>query len=255
MACKPINVLITGANRGLGLEMVKQIMKTQRPLSMVFACCRDPDGEKAQGLRELAVDNIIKIIRMDVADPKSIKEAASQVGSLLGQSGLNLIINNAAVALPSTFSATTPEQMHDCYRTNAVGPTCIIQEFLPYLRTAAKDSEMPGMSIRKAAVVNISTFVSSIGLAKDTYKKFPCLPYRASKAALNMMVVCASVDLQQDEILCMLLHPGWVRTDMGGPNGEIDPQESVQSMLEVMSSMTEKHHGKLLDYKGKSMPW
>ncbi|KAK7939179.1 hypothetical protein WMY93_002505 [Mugilogobius chulae] len=152
MSSKPISILITGANRGLGLEMVKQMIETQRPLSVLFACCRDPDGPRAE-------------------------------------------------------------------------------EFISLLRAAAKDSGTPGMSLRKAAVINISTLLSSNEVAKGTYSRFPDLPYRVSKAALNMMSVCASVELQKDEILCMLLHPGWVRTDMGGPEGELGADESVEGML------------------------
>uniref|UniRef100_A0A3B4BA36 Uncharacterized protein n=1 Tax=Periophthalmus magnuspinnatus TaxID=409849 RepID=A0A3B4BA36_9GOBI len=226
-------VLITGANRGIGLELVRQITETQKPLSKVFACCRDPDGPKAQALKALAEKHpdVIMVIRMDVADPKSIQQAALQVGS------------------------STTEQMTSTFNTNVIGPMVVIQEFLPHLRAAAKVHGKPGMSCRKAAVINVSTLGSSIELAKEQYVQFKLLPYRTSKAALNMLSVCASVDLQKDEVLCVLLHPGWVRTDMGGPNAELDVQESVQGMLKVMESMSEKHTGALLDYCGHTIPW
>uniref|UniRef100_A0A3B4A169 Uncharacterized protein n=1 Tax=Periophthalmus magnuspinnatus TaxID=409849 RepID=A0A3B4A169_9GOBI len=260
MSSKPISVLITGANRGLGLEMVKQMVETQGPLtpvSVLFACCRDPGGPRAEGLQALAKKHpdIIKIMCMDAADPKSIKQAAQQVASVVGKSGLNIIINNAAIAIRSPFFESTPEEMQNCFNINAIGPMVITQEFISLLRAAAKDSGTPGMSCRKAAVINISTIASSNGLANETYNKWRVLPYRVSKAAMNMMSVCASVELQKDEILCMMLHPGWVRTDLGGPEGELDTHESVEGMFRVMNSLTEKHCGALLNWKGETVPW
>ncbi|KAJ0065573.1 hypothetical protein NL108_013486 [Boleophthalmus pectinirostris] len=251
------SVLITGANRGIGLELVRQITETQRPLSKVFACCRDPDGPKAQELRALAEKHpdIIMVIRMDVADPKSIQQAALQVGSVVGKSGVNVVINNAAVAFYGPLCESTAEQMAISYSTNVVGPMVVMQEFLPYLRAAAKAHGKPGMSCRKAAVINVSTLGSSIERAKDHYDRFRLVPYRASKAALNMLNMCASLELQKDDVLCVLLHPGWVRTELGGPNAVLDAQESVQGMLKVMESLSEKNNGALLDYNGDTIPW
>ncbi|XP_072299319.1 C-signal-like [Eucyclogobius newberryi] len=257
MTSKPMSVLITGANRGLGLEMVKQMLETQRPLSLLFACCRDPEGPKAEGLQALAKEHpdIIKMICLDATDRSTIKKAAHQVGSMVGKSGLNLIINNAAMAIHSPFFESTPEEMHKCFDTNAVGPMVVIQEFISLLRAAAEDFGKPGMSCRKAAVINISTIFSSNEITKESYKMFTVLPYRTSKAALNMISVCASVELQKYGILCTMLHPGWVRTDMGGSEGEIDVHESVEGMLRVMNSLTEKHSGALLNWKGETVPW
>uniref|UniRef100_A0A3B4A0C2 Uncharacterized protein n=1 Tax=Periophthalmus magnuspinnatus TaxID=409849 RepID=A0A3B4A0C2_9GOBI len=246
-------VLITGANRGLGLEMVKQMVETQGPLtpvSVLFACCRDPGGPRAEV--NLTFDLVLYCLlnSLDAADPKSIKQAAQQVASVVGKSGLNIIINNAAIAIRSPFFESTPEEMQNCFNINAIGPM-----FISLLRAAAKDSGTPGMSCRKAAVINISTIASSNGLANETYNKWRVLPYRVSKAAMNMMSVCASVELQKDEILCMMLHPGWVRTDLGGPEGELDTHESVEGMFRVMNSLTEKHCGALLNWKGETVPW
>lgn len=257
MAAKPLCVLITGANRGLGLEMVRQIVETQRPLSMLFACCREPAGARAEALQTLAKKHpdVLKVVRMDTSDLSSIKESAQQVGSLLGDKGLNLIINNAAILTHTGITDTTPEDLASHFNTNVIGPMSIIQEFLPYLRTAAKDSGMPGMSCRKAAVVNISSTLGSIEQTPQSYEHFKVIPYRVSKAALNMLIKCAALELQKEEILCTLLHPGWVRTDMGGENALLDAQESVQEMLKVMNCMTEKHNGALVDYQGQSIPW
>uniref|UniRef100_A0A3B4BDQ1 Uncharacterized protein n=1 Tax=Periophthalmus magnuspinnatus TaxID=409849 RepID=A0A3B4BDQ1_9GOBI len=235
-------VLITGANRGIGLELVRQITETQKPLSKVFACCRDPDGPKAQ-------------VRFGSVFTSYGPLQRSK--SLAIMSLLNVVINNAALAFYGSLSESTTEQMTSTNITKClkIFVTLSFQEFLPHLRAAAKVHGKPGMSCRKAAVINVSTLGSSIELAKEQYVQFKLLPYRTSKAALNMLSVCASVDLQKDEVLCVLLHPGWVRTDMGGPNAELDVQESVQGMLKVMESMSEKHTGALLDYCGHTIPW
>lgn len=255
MSAKARSVLITGTSRGLGLEMVRQFAETQRPLSALFACCLDPaNSEELQALAKKHSD-IIKVIQMDVADPVSIKQAAAQVASQLGPSGLNLIINNAAIAVYTTVLKSSAEDMINCYKTNTVGPMCIIQEFLPLLRAAAKDSGISGMSCHKAAVVNISTNLSSNELVEELYAKLPMVPYRCSKAALNMVTSCVCLELREEQILCALLHPGWVRTQMGGSDGEIEVEESIGGMINVMNSMTEKNHGALVNYKGLSLPW
>nr|XP_020465998.1 uncharacterized protein LOC109965922 isoform X3 [Monopterus albus] len=146
MATKPASVLITGANRGLGLEMVKQMVERYHSLGILFACCRDPDRPKAEGLKTLAskYPNIITVLHLDVTDLCSIKTAAQQVGSLVGTGGLNLLINNAGILLRGNLQDTSPEDMHTSFNTNVVGPMNIIKEFQPLLKTAAKASGIPG---------------------------------------------------------------------------------------------------------------
>ncbi|XP_034567155.1 C-factor-like [Notolabrus celidotus] len=257
MASKAVSALITGANRGLGLEMVRQMVEGPKAVRKLFACCRDPDGPRAEDLRTLAkkYSNIIHIIRMDVSDLCSIQESVQQVGSVVGKDGLNLLINNAGVLTKDVLLECSPEDMQKTFNTNVIGPMNIIKEFLPLLRTAAKTSEMPGRSSRKAAFVSISSTLSSMELVKDSYAYFPAISYRISKAGLNMLTLCAADELKKDEILFSLLHPGWVRTDMGGEDGDIDAQESVQGMLRVLDSLTEKQNGSFLDYKGNTIPW
>ncbi|XP_010728700.3 uncharacterized protein LOC104918591 [Larimichthys crocea] len=256
MAARPVNVLITGANRGLGLEMVKQILEAQRPVKNLFACCRDPDGPRAEALRTLAKKHPnISISRLDATDLCSIKECSQKVGTLVGTEGLNLLINNAGFMSKSTLQETTPEDMQYTFNTNVLGPMNVIKEFLPHLRVGAKASKMPGMSTRKAAVINMSSVLGSMQVVKESYSYFSAVSYRISKAALNMLTLCGAEELKKDEILFALLHPGWVRTDMGGEEGEIDAPESVQGMLHVMASLTEKQNGAFLDYKGEPVPW
>nr|XP_020465997.1 uncharacterized protein LOC109965922 isoform X2 [Monopterus albus] len=219
MATKPASVLITGANRGLGLEMVKQMVERYHSLGILFACCRDPDRPKAEGLKTLAskYPNIITVLHLDVTDLCSIKTAAQQVGSLVGTGGLNLLINNAGILLRGNLQDTSPEDMHTSFNTNVVGPMNIIKEFQPLLKTAAKASGIPGMSSKKAAVINIGALLGALESVPYSYTFLPALSYRISKAGMNMLTLCASEELKKDGVLFSVLHPGWVRTDMGGP--------------------------------------
>ncbi|KAG7246435.1 hypothetical protein CRUP_027319, partial [Coryphaenoides rupestris] len=189
-----------------------------------------------------------------VTDLCSIKRCAQQVGSRVGPRGLNLLVNNAAVLPHGTAQSSDPELMLAAFNTNVLGPMNLTQELLPLLRAAARASSTVGMSCRKAAVLNISSLGGSIAATPDSYAMASMMPYRVSKAALNMLTTCSAVELQQEDILLVLLHPGWVRTDMGGEEGDIDSPESVKGMLSVMDSLTEKHSGAFLDYKGESVP-
>ncbi|XP_057673473.1 C-factor-like isoform X2 [Corythoichthys intestinalis] len=257
MASKPINVLITGTNRGIGLEMVKQMVADKGRVKTLFACCRDPNGPRAEALQELAKKHpdIITIVTMDVKCLDSIKEAAKLIGPKVGEDGLNLLVNNAGISLEGNLQETTPEQMRDSFETNVMGPMNIMREFLPLLRVAAKASKISGMSCNKAAVINISTMEASMDITKYSYTEAAVLPFRVSKAALNMLTVCASEEFKKEKILFTLMHPGWVRTDSGGEYAEIDVDKSVKGILKVMSTMGEKQCALLLDYQGKTQPW
>uniref|UniRef100_A0A8C1QX70 C-factor-like n=1 Tax=Cyprinus carpio TaxID=7962 RepID=A0A8C1QX70_CYPCA len=220
-ACK---ILITGANRGLGLEIVKQLSENSFPKQHIFATCRDPDGPKSEALRELVKKHpsAITIIRLDANDPSSVKESAKKVGSLLGNNGLNLLVNNAGIVANGTIQTTTVEDMKNTFNTNVIGPLLIIREYLPYLQMAAKASGTPGMSSNKAAVINISSVAGSMTRMPSIYKHFPTLPYGVSKAGFNMLTVLAAEEFKADEILCMALHPGWVKTELGGDDVSVE---------------------------------
>ncbi|XP_050962355.1 C-factor-like [Labeo rohita] len=256
-AVKACNILITGANRGLGLEMVKQLSESACPKQHIFATCRNPDGPKSEALRELAKKHpsVITIIRLDADDPSSIKESAKKVGSLLGNNGLNLLVNNAAIVARGTIQTSSVEDMKNTFNTNVIGPLLIIREYLPFLQKAAKASGTPGMSSNKAAVINISTVAGSMTRMPTIYSFFPTLPYGVSKAGFNMLTVLAAEELKADEILCMALHPGWVKTELGGDEAPLEPKESVEGMLRVIVSLTEKQHGGFLDYTGETVTW
>uniref|UniRef100_A0A8C5AMP5 C-factor-like n=1 Tax=Gadus morhua TaxID=8049 RepID=A0A8C5AMP5_GADMO len=229
-------VLITGANRGLGLEMVKQMVEGPS------------NPEKYIELQALAKSH-----------PDAIT-CAERVGSLVGPGGLNLLINNAAVlfhvSCPFFLVNASLTYFSLCNISFSLTLVVIImKELLPHLRAAALASRTPGMSCSKAVVVNLSSMAGSMTGTPESYSRFPVMSYRISKAALNMLTICSALEFQKDNILSVLLHPGWVRTDMGGKEADIDKLESVGGLLSVIDSLTEKHNGAILDYNGVSLPW
>ncbi|XP_066050733.1 C-signal-like isoform X2 [Chamaea fasciata] len=200
--------------------------------------------------------NII-IIPLEVSDPTSIKAAAAKVGEHLRGSGLNLLINNAGILKPNKLDNETLEDMREIYTTNTIGPLLMGQAFLPLLKKAAQGSPGSGLSCSKAAIVNISSTGGSIGSCL-TWERIQAASYRCSKAALNMLSKCQSLAYKEHGILCVALHPGWVQTDLGSAAGLTPPvtvDGSVQGMLKVLSSLSEKETGAFLDWEGKVIPW
>uniref|UniRef100_A0A8B9IPN5 Uncharacterized protein n=1 Tax=Anser cygnoides TaxID=8845 RepID=A0A8B9IPN5_ANSCY len=175
------SVLVTGANRGIGLGFVRHLLGLPNPPEWVFAACRDPKGQRAQELQNLASKhpNLV-IIPLEVTEPASIKAAAASVGEHLKGSGLNLLINNAGMVVYKTLDAETQEDMSQVYATNTIGPLLLSQAFLPLLKKAAQGSPGSGLSCSKAAIINISSIASSI---KEVYlwKNAQCVSYRCSK--------------------------------------------------------------------------
>ncbi|XP_077642359.1 C-signal-like [Lonchura striata] len=252
------SVLVTGANRGLGLGLVQHFLRLPNPPQWIFATCRDPNGQRAQELQTLASKhpNLV-IIGLEVANPASIKAAAAKVGEHLGGSGLNLLINNAGIVKPNSLDNETPEDMIQVYTTNTVGPLLMGQVFLPLLKKAAQGSPGSELSCSKAAIINMSSIGGSIASSYG-WELMQITSYRCSKAALNMLSRCQSLAYKEHGILCVALHPGWVQTDMGSCAGHTPPvtvDDSVQGMLKVLSSLSEKDTGAFLDWEGNVLPW
>ncbi|XP_066557105.1 C-signal [Amia ocellicauda] len=245
-------VLITGASRGLGLQMVKALVTGGRRPDTVIATAREPAA--AQELRDLADKHqAVHIVPLDVVNQSSIEQATREVEALLGDEGLNCLINNAAINLNDTLEETTAEAMMKTYETNTVSPLMITKAFLPLLKKAAEQGT--GMGIHRAAVINISSMLGSIHLNWGPGAAFKSYSYRTSKAALNLVTRSLAADLMTEGILCTVLHPGWVRTDMGGPDADLSAEESISALLSVVYNLSEKDHGGFLDYKGNTLPW
>uniref|UniRef100_A0A8C8RG82 C-factor-like n=1 Tax=Pelusios castaneus TaxID=367368 RepID=A0A8C8RG82_9SAUR len=256
------SVLVTGSNRGIGLELIKHFIGKPNPPEVIFATCRDPEGTRAQELKNLAAQhpNVV-ILQLDTTDPGSIKAAAKKAEAHLGGSGLNLLINNAGIVSPSTLESATSEDMLSVYNTNVVGPLLVTQAFLHLLKKAAQGSNQKGMSCSKAANVNISSVLGSTEKTPETFF-VPVVSYRCSKAALNMLTKCQSMGYKDAGILCTALHPGWVKTELGrlagrGPmgGGDLTVDESVSGIMKVLCNLSEEHHGILVTWEGNTLPW
>lgn len=147
--------------------------------------------------------------------------------------------------------------MMDVYETNVVGPFLIAKMFLPLLQRSAEREKNKGdeMSCSRSAIINISTIISSIEKCPETFPIAQMYSYRTSKAALNMLTRCLAEDFKIHNILVAAIHPGWVRTDMGGEQAPLTTQDSVLGMLSVMSSLSNKDCGMLVDWQGNTIPW
>ncbi|XP_029909907.1 uncharacterized protein LOC115360871 isoform X2 [Myripristis murdjan] len=197
------------------------------------------------------------------SDEDSVTAAVQVVGERVTASGLNLLINNAAInkpASPALLSATSKADMMEVFETNVAGPFLLAKKFLPHLQRAAESSSPLNysggqMSCRRSAIINMSTLVSSIEKCPQNFHIVQMYPYRTSKAALNMLTRCLAEDFRKHSILVTGVHPGWVITDMGGKEAPMTPQQSVLGMLSMMSSLSDKDSGKLVDWMGNQIPW
>ncbi|KAL8194863.1 UNVERIFIED_CONTAM: hypothetical protein K2H54_037267 [Gekko kuhli] len=249
------SVLVTGSNRGIGLELIRQLVGNSKRPEWIFATCRDPEGPHAQELKGLAAKHReVKIVPLEVTDPSSIQAAATEVGEKLQGAGLNLLINNAGILRPTTLESETPEDMSGVYKSNTIGPMLVTQAFLPLLRKASRESPQKGMSCSKAAIINVSSDGGSIATVY-AWEFGHFISYRCSKAALNMLTRCQSLGYAEDEILCVALHPGWVQTDMGGAEAPLKADASVRAILNTLGRLSEKDNGTFVNWEGAAVPW
>lgn len=231
--------LVTGANRGLGLEFVRQLLARG---DRVVATCRHPG--KATALNPLAGDypGRLHVLPLDVADPRAIAELLREL-LLLGDDSaddrIDLLVNSAGVLhTGERFGSVTAANLDDSFRTNAMGPFLLTQALASRLADGAR-------------VANISSELGSIG----GLTHFGTPSYNISKAAQNMTTTLLASALHRRDITVVALHPGWVQTDMGGAGATLTTQESVAGLLRVISALTLSQSGKFLDWRGEGMPW
>lgn len=229
-------ILVTGASRGLGFYFVKRYLETG---NRVFAGVRAEQSEGLAALREQFGD-ALTIVRLDVGSTASAEEAAKAVTAQTDR--LDLVINNAAIHGETSFLELEKTDLEEClpvYNSNAVGPLRVAKAFLPLLRKG-----------HAARIINISSESGSIGMAKRV-KEFD---YCMSKAALNMATKLLSNDLKNDGISLLAVQPGWMRTDMGGANADLDPYETACKLVKLFAQLPAE--GPLfVDHDGAELPW
>ncbi|XP_037068327.1 C-factor-like [Pollicipes pollicipes] len=249
----PFSVLVTGANRGIGLELTRLLVSGPKPADTVFATCRNTsDCKDLQDIQKSHSN--LHILQLDVCEEASYPRLVQEVSNVVKDGGLNLLINNAGSASRGReLSVVTSEDMVQLFRTNCVAPLMLTKAFLPLLRAAAADPAFAGdvMSDRRAAVLNINSRMGSI----DDNKSGQRYAYRTSKVGLNSVTRSLGIDLRPDHILVVSMDPGWVRTRMGGANGKIAPEESASRILTAMAKMTNQHTSTYVDHFGEPILW
>ncbi|WP_119165990.1 SDR family oxidoreductase [Algihabitans albus] len=226
--------LITGANRGLGLELARSIAAEGW---QVHSCCRMPD--KAPELRATAdaADGRIQVHRLDVTDDLQVRSLAR---SLEGKP-LDLLFNNAGIYGPRDgFGSQDFEAWSKVLAINLMAPMRMVENFV----------ELVAASQHKL-IVNMSSRLGSIS-ENDAGGGYP---YRSSKAALNMVTRGLSVDLAPRGITVVSVHPGWVQTDMGGSDAALTVADSVAGLRRVMEKLTPEDSGRFFDHSGAELPW
>ncbi len=229
-------VVITGANRGIGLELVRQYLSRG---DRVFAGSRDPkQATELNSLQDKHGDRLT-VLALDVTDQAATEKAAATVTGLVD--GLDLLMNNAGVGGgEDPFGHITEQNLVDTFRVNAAAPLLMAQALLPLLKKG-----------RRPTIASVTSRMGSI--ADNGSGGY--YAYRASKAALNMLNRSMALDLAQQGIIAVVLHPGWVRTDMGGRGASLSVDESVAGLLEVIDGLSETDGGRFFDWRGKEIPW
>lgn len=220
-------VLITGTNRGIGLELARQYAADGW---RVHACARNL--AKATALKALAGD--VKLHELDVADEAQIAALARELGGEI----IDLLVNNAGVG--GSDEATDPQRWLEVFRVNSIAPVRILQALLPNLQRS-KDPRVLSLTSRMGSIADNSSGGS--------------YAYRSSKAALNAAMKSLAIDLKSKGITIAVMHPGWVKTDMGGPGAPVTPKTSAEGLRRVIAALKPSESGAFLNYDGAKLPW
>jgi NAD(P)-dependent dehydrogenase (short-subunit alcohol dehydrogenase family) len=228
------NVVITGANRGIGLALATLYARRG---DTVFACCRNPSS--ADALRALAATAAVRVLPLDVRDAGSVTALASA----LADTPVDVLINNAGVS-GGPLEEQTATQMDfdawaDAFDTNTMGPVRVLHALLPALKRA-----------KEPKVMSVTSQLGALSL--DLALAFG---YSASKAALNKFMRLAAGELSRDGIAVGLVHPGWVKTDMGGAGAQIAPADSAAGIANVIDRLSLTSTGRFWKWNGSEHDW
>lgn len=228
------HVLVTGANRGLGLEFVRQLLgRGER----VIAACRQP-GRAIELTRLAGVHpGHLTVLPLALPDARSMAELVREIEAL--DLRIGLLINNAGMLVSGErFGSIEAKSLQDSFASNAQGPLLLTQALAPRLSDAAK-------------VINLSSALASIARADSLHSP----SYSISKAALNMASKLLSIALADRGIVVIALSPGWVQTDMGGVGASLTPEESISAMLRVIDGLKTSDTGAFFSHSGKPIAW
>lgn len=220
--------LITGANRGIGLELAR-LMATRG--DVVIGTTRQ--ASEATELASLGVT----VLTLDVLDPASI----DALGAAMAGRPIDVLVNNAGVSSESkTLASCTAAELARVLATNATGPVLVAKALMPSLEAASR-----------RLIVNVSSQLGSIrnNTGGSSYG------YRASKAALNMLTTCMANELKPRGFTCVAMHPGWVRTRMGGEHAPLLPPDAAARILARIDGFAPEDTGTFVNLDGQPLPW
>jgi NAD(P)-dependent dehydrogenase (short-subunit alcohol dehydrogenase family) len=227
-------VLITGANRGIGLEMVR-IYAGQG--DRVIACCRDPEG--ADELNRLAGEGDVRVQKVSVGEAESVAAMAADLEGTV----IDVVINNAGMGGPAyenqTVSNMDFEGWAEAFNINTMAPVRVMQVLDDNLKLADNPK-----------VVTITSQMGALDLDMTV-----AYAYCTSKAALNKFMRMAAIEKAKQGIAVCVIHPGWVRTDMGGQGADISPQESARGIIDVIGGLNADNTGSFWTWDGKTHAW
>lgn len=225
-------IAITGAGRGIGLELTRQYAEAG---DTVIALCRDP--AKAGDLNALAAASggRVRVHAMDVGDDASVKAAASSTGA----GTVDVLLNVAGVIGGEKQGLDDQDwaAWQDAFNVMTIGPLRVAQAFLPRMRAGGR----------------IVTVTSQLGASTWPFGGF--YAYGAAKAAVNRVMRSLAIDLKERGILVGLVHPGWVKTDMGGPGADIEKEESASGIRAVTAALTPETSGEFFKWNGEKHAW
>ena len=232
------SILISGSNRGIGLELARQYYEDGW---QVYGSCRKP--EMAIELSKLTANSAgaVQIIPLDVSDDESLKSASQ----MLKNEPLDIVFCNAGVYGPTksegaALGSIDYEAWEDVFRINTMAPLKLVETFLPNLELGQQ---------KKIALMS-----SKMGSMADNNSGGSYI-YRSTKAALNAVSRSLAIDLSIRGFKVVCLHPGWVKTDMGGPNALITTAESVKGIKNLLDNLQESQNASFLDYQGNKIHW
>ena len=223
--------LVTGGTRGIGASVSISLKKAGYNVAATY----NSNTEKANAF---ASEHEIEVFQWNVADSAACEAGVKQVQDKMGS--IDILINNAGIYRSGNFSSVNKDSWIESFITNTIGPYEVIENFLPNL-----------MQGHEKKVVSVTSKMGSI----DDNTSGGSYIYRSSKTALNSMMRSLTHDLKSHNIATMTLHPGWVRTDMGGPGGWIDVKESVSGMIDQILNLLIQNTGQYIDYDGKPIKW
>lgn len=251
-------IVLTGSNRGIGLGFVDwlaDLLKRDDCDFTLVACCRTV----SEGLKQLVDDSNGKIVQLelDIAKQDQIDSAIAKIEADFGR--VDILINNAGKASKNhpidPVVGISAEELIDIFTTNTVGTINVTNAFLPLLRKSQKNRQVVTISSKLASIEKCHGYtpgcrsVSNGGVAS----------YRITKAAMNMAMRCFAAELQDEGFIMLLIHPGWVATDMGSSRGRtahLSVDQSVEGLLDTISKHTSpKDNGMFVTWDGEAMPW